>query len=106
MPRKAGELFKRIVVCLRQFINDRCAEFLRLFQLRPMAGVFEPDQLFAFGRVEPLEITFGQGSRRGDSAVVPPQEKINRQIESRDLFEQIDAIKRFLPETGERKAHS
>jgi hypothetical protein len=69
------------------------------------ARIFEPDQLFAFGRVEPLEITFGQGSRRGDSAVVPPQEKINRQIESRNLFEQINAIKRFPPEMRKGKAH-
>src|SRR2546430_16936548 len=94
------------VMALRQLIGEHSAELLGLLQLRPVAGVLEPDQMFPFRCAERVEVLLGYRCGSGHGAIMPAEKKIDGDIDPRNLLEQVDPVKRFLPKMGEGKAHS
>src|SRR5438477_1469506 len=71
-----------------------------------MTRVFEPDQMFARGRLEARKVALRQCGRCRDGAIVSAEKKIDWHIQLRRLFEQVRPVKSLLPKPGKGKAHA
>ena len=69
-----------------------------------MTGLFEPDNLFAAQCLERVEISLSHlGSHY---FVVTPEEKVNRNVDARRLFEKACFVEDFLPKPSKGISHA